>query len=146
MLLHLPRERSEESVTRGRLAIDGVFQCYTLEDVIRERPGVPVSEWKIKNETAIPAGRYRVVLTFSQRFQRVTPELLDVPGFTGIRIHPGNTAHDTSGCILVGTTRSGEQAIGGSRAAFNDLMDKLLSTGQEIWIEIENPAPLEAAA
>jgi hypothetical protein len=79
----------------GDLHIDGEFFCHTLED--EKRPdGV-----KIKHETAIPAGKYTVILTKSNRFKRIMPLLVDVPMFSGIRIHGGNDSKDTSGCPLV---------------------------------------------
>lgn len=87
---------------------------------------------KVMHETAIPAGTYKVAVSFSRRFKRDLPILLDVPGFEGIRIHPGNTAEDTSGCILVGTTKSAD-FIGNSVLAFNGLYAEILSA----WIKKE---------
>jgi len=83
------------------------------------------------------AGRYEVVVTFSQRFQRPLPLLLGVPHFTGVRIHPGNTDADTEGCILVGRTK-GENFIGESRSAFSLLFLKLQQAVQreKVFIEI----------
>jgi hypothetical protein len=81
--------------TIGKMYIDGIDTCYTLEDVVREE--------KIYGETAIPTGTYKVIINFSNRFQQLMPLLLDVPEFEGVRIHPGNTDKDTHGCILVGT-------------------------------------------
>ena len=74
---------------------------WVLEDQVREVVGEPVSEWKVPGKTAIPAGRYKVLITFSNRFQKLMPQLMDVPGFTGVRIHAGNTAADTEGCLLL---------------------------------------------
>jgi hypothetical protein len=90
MELLLQRKPSADGCTIGQLFVDGVFCVFTLEDVVRDGP-------KIAHETAIPAGRYRVDVTRSQRFGRMLPILLTVPGFDGIRIHPGNVAADTSG-------------------------------------------------
>jgi hypothetical protein len=78
-------------------------------------------------------GTYAVRLTMSPRFGRILPLLIDVPGFDGVRIHPGNTAADTEGCLLVGTGRT-EDTITGSRDAFNALMLRL---EHEASIEIE---------
>lgn len=117
MRLDLHRRPSLNGATIGTLAIDGVPVCFTLEDVVREVPGVPVSEWKIPGETAIPAGTYEVIITPSARFKRDLPLLVGVPGFSGVRIHPGNTAADTEGCILVGYTEAAG-FIGRSRDAF----------------------------
>ena len=129
MNLRLIRRWPKATCTIGELLVDGAWFCFTLEDV--ERPE------KIPGETAIPAGRYKVIITHSQRFDRELPLLVDVPGFTGIRIHAGNTDADTLGCILVGK-RTLENAIGESRAALDDLMEKLRVQG-EIWISVENP-------
>ena len=129
MNLLLIRRWPKATCTIGELLVDGAWFCFTLEDV--ERPE------KIPGETAIPAGRYKVIITHSQRFDRELPLLVDVPGFTGIRIHAGNTDADTRGCILVGK-RTLENAIGESRAALDDLMEKLRVQG-EIWISVENP-------
>jgi hypothetical protein len=107
MKIELLRDKSTGKATTGRLLIDGVFQCWTLEDVVRPS--------KIAHETAIPAGTYKVVITESNRFKRRLPLLVDVPGFDGIRIHPGNSADDTDGCILVGTSKTVDW-ISGSRA------------------------------
>jgi hypothetical protein len=138
MELRLIREPTRNDTTFGVLFADGRFHCHTLEDAIRERPGVPVEHWKIKGQTAIPAGRYYVDLTRSNRFQRVLPELMTVPGFTGVRIHSGNTIADTDGCLIVGSGRS-SWGITGSRVALERLMGELLQQ-KDIWITIENPA------
>lgn len=124
-------ERTEQSAdsTIGELSVDGQFECYTLEDIVR-----PV---KIKGKTAISAGRYEVIINQSQRFGRLLPLLLNVPDFEGVRIHPGNTAADTEGCILVGDTKS-EGSVGQSKVAFARLFDKLeaASHTEKIFIDI----------
>jgi len=91
---HTYNTRGDRSII-GDLFIDGEFFCYTLEDEKRA-DGV-----KVYGETAIPTGTYNVKLTQSNRFKRLMPLLLDVPMFSGIRIHGGNTSKDTLGCILV---------------------------------------------
>ena len=100
-----------EHCTIGSLVVDGVRQCWTLEDKVR-KPFV-----KIPGETAIPGGTYQVDVTLSQRFGVPTPIVLNVPQFEGIRIHPGNTDKDTEGCILVGMHRDGD-VISGSGWAY----------------------------
>jgi hypothetical protein len=117
--------------TIGELLIDGKHECWTLEDVVR-----PVSE-KMYGETAIPYGVYDVVITYSPHFQRDLPLLLSVPNFTGVRIHPGNTAADTEGCLLVGTGRNAT-SVTGSRDAFNALYPKVrdaIRKGEKVTIE-----------
>lgn len=127
------------------LAVDGHPAGFVLEDPAREIEGVPVTDWKIPGNTAIPYGRYRVVVNHSQHFQRLLPQLLDVPGFAGVRIHPGNSDKDTEGCLLVGQTWSPNKPdwIGGSRVAFDALFPKIqaaLAEGQECWVEIRREA------
>jgi len=96
-----------------------VLECYTLEDTVRE-DGV-----KLPGRTAIPAGCYDIAITESPRFDKeMLPLLLDVPNFTWIRIHWGNTAKDTDGCILVGAVRA-KGAVLSSRVALDKLMEKL---------------------
>jgi hypothetical protein len=115
--------------TIGDLLIDSQFYCFTLEDMWREK--------KIAKVTAIPYGKYEVVINFSNRFQKQMPLLLNVPGFDGIRIHNGVTAEHTEGCILLGFTK-GEDIIGNSKSAFNSFMPKLeykLKRGK-VFIEI----------
>lgn len=116
MELKLLREKSTPHSTSGELFVDGKFVCYTLEDVTRDI--------KIPGQTAIPFGRYKVILNKSQRFGKVMPLLVDVPLFEGVRIHSGNTAADTEGCILVGLDAL-PNAIGRSRDAFTRLMEML---------------------
>lgn len=120
------------------------FICYTLEDRVREVKGKPVAEWKIQGQTAIPVGRYQIKKTWSNRFKRETLQLMDVPGFTGIRIHAGNTHPDTEGCLLPGTDISenlitGEQAVTRSRDAVAKVESRiypLLASGEQVFITI----------
>lgn len=130
MELLLQRNPSANGCTIGTLSIDGVTECYTLEDVVR-----PDGE-KVYGQTAIPAGRYHVTITMSNRFKILLPLLENVPNFEGVRIHPGNTAADTEGCILVGQTRT-SNSIGSSRAAFAALFEKMQNATDDIWITIE---------
>lgn len=139
MDIHLQRSATDEGKTFGELIVDGVFQCYTLEDAIRDV--------KVPGMTAIPAGRYRVRLTLSNRFKKVLPLLVDVPNFEGIRIHSGNTEHDTEGCILVGRYKAAT-GVTQSRAAMDTLMGMLRmadAVGEPIWITVANPEASAAA-
>lgn len=128
----LERRKLESTYTMGQLFTDGWFECFTLEDTVRDRE-------KIQDKTAIPYGRYKVIINMSARFKRLMPLLLNVPGFEGIRIHPGNTAADTSGCILVGKIR-GIEMILDSRSAFEPLYLKInaaLESEEEVWVNIK---------
>lgn len=127
MKLLLKRLHKTDNSTVGELYVDGKFECYTLED--KER------EVKIKCETAIPKGEYKVIINLSNRFKILLPLLISVPNFEGVRIHPGNTNHDTEGCILVGTTRS-KDFIGSSRIAFKKLFEKM-KKAKDITLTIE---------
>ena len=118
--------------TIGRLSIDGKYFCDTLEDTVR-KPGV-----KIPGKTALPAGKYKIELTESLRFKKLMPRLKDVPGFTGVLIHPGNTAQDTEGCILVGKNRVKGKVLD-SRETFQKLFKILIVAvrgGENLEIEI----------
>lgn len=116
MQITIKRLHKTDASTIGELLIDGVWECYTLEDV--ERPV------KIKAETAIPKGTYKVIINMSNRFKRLMPLLLNVPNFEGVRIHAGNSNHDTEGCILVGQSRN-KNYIGQSRKAYSKLFKKM---------------------
>lgn len=118
MKIEIKRDTYTKTSTIGKLYIDGVFECYTLEDVSR------ANGQKVWGATAIPSGAYKLVVNLSQRFGTRLPLLLDVPNFSGIRIHAGNTAKDTHGCILVGSTRD-KDFIGGSRNALAALLKKI---------------------
>jgi hypothetical protein len=143
MKLELLRDTYSSKFTLGKLYVDGVAFCGTLEDKVRTGPKVP-------HATAIPTGTYKVVIDMSTRFKRLMPHVLNVPDFEGIRIHPGNTDADTEGCILVGK-RSGDgfiDFIGDSRATFEPLLSKMMTAiahGQEITLAIA-PKEQEAAA
>ena len=115
MKLTVTRFIFTDKSTIGILDADGQFLSYTLEPVTR------VDDVKPR---AIPPGTYRLALLSSARFQTFTPHLMDVPGFTGIEIHPGNEPKDTEGCTLVGKTR-GVDWIGNSDEAFNELLATL---------------------
>lgn len=134
MNIQVVRFMCGETCTIGEMLVNGEHECWTLEDVVR-----PEGE-KIYGATAIPFGTYSVGITFSQHFQRDLPLVLGVPNFQGIRIHPGNTAADTEGCILVGTEHT-ETSVLNSRAAFNSLFPKIgdaIRRGEEVTLSIVN--------
>lgn len=128
MKLLLKRQPSSAKSTIGELYVDGVFECHTLEDVVRDV--------KIHGETAIPAGTYKVIINMSNRFKRLLPLLLNVPDFEGVRIHSGNSDADTSGCVLVGTyDPKTPDWVSGSRIAFDKLFAKM-QAAKDITLEI----------
>jgi hypothetical protein len=131
MRLKLERSRCGPKCTIGTLLVDGKVECFTLEDVVRAGE-------KVYGETAIPAGVYNVVVTPSNRFKRDLPLIENVPNFEGIRIHPGNTAADTHGCILVGAAK-GPDYVSHSREAFDALFKKIkesLGAGEKVTLEV----------
>jgi hypothetical protein len=124
VIIQVKRTTFSEETTIGELSINGIFDCYTLEDKTREISGVPVAEWKVPGKTAIPCGTYEVIVNYSNRFKRLMPLLVGVPGFDGVRIHWGNTATNTEGCILVGSLK-GVDFIGHSKLAFDSFFAQL---------------------
>ena len=142
MRLILQRLQLLNGCTIGELLVNGNHECWTLEDTVRA-PGE-----KVPHQTAIPFGTYRVITDLSARFGRVMLHVLDVPDFAGIRIHSGNTAADTDGCILVGLDRLKDR-VGRSRAALDILQPKVqsaLDAGEEVTIEVTQPNPGDVVA
>lgn len=145
MKMILQREPSVNLCTHGALSVDGVPECVTLEDEIREVADMPVETWKIPGQTAIPVGTFGVIVDFSSRFNRLMPHIVGVDGFTGIRLHSGNTAADTEGCILVGRQRDGDM-VTESRIAFEALFAKIKAAAaklEPVQITILNPAIIQ---
>jgi hypothetical protein len=150
MKLRLQRHASGPTSTIGELSeeiADGVWSdrwCWTCEDVVREQRGVPVEQWKVYGATAIPEGTYRVILSQSTRFGgQLMPELLHVPGFTGIRIHSGNTSLDTEGCVLVGLNTDGTQVLH-SREAYGMVKSRIEDAdrdGNHVYLMVCNGLP-----
>lgn len=136
MKLKLLRTKFGEKLTNGQLYVDDVFFCFTLEDVVRE-DGRDVSKWKIPHETAIPRGIYKLTLEDSPKFGPETPTINNVPGYTGVRMHAGNTPEDTDGCIILGFKLSPEGLIvpGTTKPAVAELKAKLRAS-KEATIQI----------
>jgi hypothetical protein len=114
--------------------VDGIKECYICEDVVRPK-GV-----KVHGQTAIPEGRYEIIINMSPRFKRELPLLLNVPNFEGIRIHSGNHEGHTEGCLLPGKTRNAS-GVFSSVIATNNLILKIrtaLQSGRKVFITIKN--------
>ena len=134
MKLRVERLWKKPAYTVGRLFVDGKFFCNTLEDTVRALS----NEKKVYGKTAIPYGEYKVVYNWSPKFGRNLPRLLNVPAFEGILIHPGNTADDSAGCILVGRNtevgRLTESRYTSDK--LNALIEDAQRRGESITIEI----------
>lgn len=118
MDLLLERKYLKEKYTIGHLSINGSYFCDILEDTVRDinRNGTfDCGEFKISGHTAIPYGEYEVKLTYSPKFKRELPIIMDVPNFEGIRIHRGNTIKDTSGCLLTGENKERGKVINSTK-------------------------------
>lgn len=131
---------SNSKSTISKLFINNEFFCDTIEDRDRNLKSSDslehIKSIKVKHETAIPYGTYQLVMSYSQRFEKYLPELLNVPGFDGIRIHPGNTEADSSGCILPGI-RNVDKVVN-SRLTMQKLQAKIDSVikTEKIFVEI----------
>lgn len=137
MNLVLKRIHYGEDFTVGKLFVNDNFVCYTLEDKVREVIGEPVPTWKVMGRTAIPKGVYPVTITMSARFRTRLPLIMDVPGFSGVRIHTGNSSVDTEGCILVGSMWDGKSNwVGGSKVAFSLLFPFIDQVKEPVTISI----------
>ena len=111
------------------------YLCDTLEPTWRD---YAKGARKIKGKSAIPEGRYPIVITFSPTFKKWLPLLVNVPMFSGIRIHAGNTVKDTQGCILVGENREVGKVLN-SRKHMKIVKEKIVEAknkGEGVWIEI----------
>lgn len=144
MQLTLKRESRTDTTTIGRLWVNDEKQpqCYVLEDKDRGLSQTDtlktIAERKVYGKTAIPAGKYEVVITYSERFKQYLPLLLGVPGFAGIRLHWGNDASASLGCLIIGTAKVNDNYVSGSRVAFAALFKRLkaVERKEKIWITI----------
>jgi hypothetical protein len=142
MKLTLNRNTRSAESTIGDLLINDEFFCYVLEDFDRgltsSMSESEIQQKKVYAKTAIPKGTYKVVITFSPRFKQYMPLLLNVKGFIGIRIHTGNVANHSEGCLILGMTKS-TNFVGQSKIAYSRLMAKLkkVEKTEEIIIEIK---------
>ena len=126
MKLTLKRIALRPTYTIGKLYIDDAYFCDTLEDTVRDtnKSGkFDNGEQKIKGKTAIPYGTYEIKWTYSPRFKKYTPQLMNVPSFEGIRVHAGNTSADTEGCLILGENKQVGKVLN-SRATINKFYPK----------------------
>ena len=108
MKLTLKRIALRPTYTIGKLYIDDVYFCDTIEDTVRylnKNGKFDNGQKKVHSKTAIPYGTYEIKWTYSPRFKKYTPQLMNVPSFEGIRIHAGNTSADTEGCLILGKNK-----------------------------------------
>lgn len=141
MKLTLKRIALRQTYTIGKLYIDDAYFCDTLEDTVRDtnKSGkFDNGEQKIKGKTAIPYGTYEIKWTYSPRFKKYTPQLMNVPSFEGIRVHAGNTSADTEGCLILGENKQVGKVLN-SRATINkfyQIIKEACSNGK-VTIEIK---------
>ena len=141
MELLLERKYLKEEYTVGNLYINGVFFCNILEDKVRDlnKNGTfDCGEFKIKGHTAIPYGTYEIKVTYSPKFKRELPLLLNVPSFEGVRIHKGNTAKDSSGCLIVGENKKKGMVINSTKyeVELTKLLKEVQNKKEKITIKI----------
>lgn len=143
MRIELKRIAKKDSYTIGKLYIDGKYQCDTIEDKDRGLKQDDdlrlIDKVKIYGETAIPVGDYSVIVSYSPKFGKNLPLLEHVPCFSGVRIHSGNTAKDSLGCIILGENKKVGQVIN-SRATCArvlPLIEAAYAKGERISIEIK---------
>lgn len=141
MKLTLKRIALRSTYTIGRLYVDGNYFCDTLEDTVRDlnkNGKFDNGEKKVYAKTAIPYGTYEIKWTYSPRFKKYTPQLMNVPSFSGIRIHAGNSSTDTEGCLLLGQNKKVGMVLN-SRATINKLypMIKEACSKGKVTIEIK---------
>lgn len=142
MELYLNRTDKRETRTNGDLYCEFVFLMHTLEDAVREVAGKPVSDWKVSGKTAIPSGRYRITLESSPKFGPETITINNVPGFSYIRMHSGNTEEDSEGCPILGYELDGIGRIvpGTTRSAVMNLKrvikEAMITRNEQVWITI----------
>lgn len=136
MNIDLIRDTKDPTKTFGKMFIDGKYLGETLEDADRilEDGGE-----KIDGQTAIPRGRYKVTVTYSNRFKKPMPYLHDVPDFDGVRIHGGNTEEDTHGCPLLGNirTKDGIAQCSGANERLMHLLESCEDRGEDVWITVK---------
>lgn len=139
MNIILNRIAKKAKYTIGKLYINDQYFCDTLEDTDRgltqSMTEQQIGSKKVYGETAIPTGTYRIIISYSNKFKRQMPLLLNVPGFAGIRIHSGNTEKDSLGCILVGKNKAVGKVLE-SRDTYSKLFSILQEANKKETIKI----------
>lgn len=143
MELILDRKWCKDTYSIGRLYIDGQFFSNTLEDKDRglnqSMSEADVKKIKVYGETAIPKGKYNIVINYSNKFKKLMPQIMNVKGFAGIRMHEGSTAKDSLGCVLVGNNTAVGR-LSNSKATYAKLYSKLKAAfdkGEKITLTIK---------
>ena len=143
MQLKLTRLYKKDTYTIGKLYINNQYFCDTLEDKDRglnsDMTEDQIFDRKVKGATCIPTGLYHLAYTYSPKYKRYLPLVLNVKGYAGIRIHSGNTDKDTEGCILLGENKKVGQVINSRKTCseFNRIVEKTLDKGELITLKIE---------
>jgi len=146
MNLKIIRDVKSKDFTLGMFYINGTRLGFTCEDTDRsleddkDNDGNPIDKGeKVYGKTAIPCGAYKVILSYSNRFKKVMPEVLDVPDFSGVRIHGGNTEEDTLGCPLLGSMRT-QTGVANCKIVNDRLISMLQDAedrGETVWLAVE---------
>lgn len=139
MRITLIRIANRPTYCIGKLYIDGKYFCDTIEDTDRglddKMSEEEILKYKIKSETAIPTGIYPITITYSPKYKKNMPLINNVKGYSGIRIHSGNTSKDTEGCLIVGKNKEVGKVLE-SRVTYNALYKRLVQAKDKIIIDI----------
>ena len=142
MEILVKRLHKKADYTIGKIYINGEYFCDTLEDTDRGLTQImtlsEIKEVKEYGRTAIPTGRYPIAYTYSPRFKKHLPLLLQVPAFEGVRIHSGNTHKDTEGCILLGENKAVGKVLNSRKTMdeFLRILKPAIEACEDIWIKI----------
>lgn len=140
MRLTLIRIANRPTYCIGKLYIDGKWFCDVIEDTDRglddSMTVEEILKKKVKGETAIPTGIYPVYLTYSPKYKKQMPLIDNVKGYSGIRIHSGNTSKDTEGCLIVGKNKEVGKVLE-SRKTYDALYRRMVQTNSKIIIDIQ---------
>lgn len=144
MELILERKIHNQTSTEGNLYVNGKWFCNTIEDVVRAKPGEWKKELKVYAKTAIPYGKYPVLVTWSNKFNRQLTGVFDVPDFEGIRIHNGTSENSSAGCIIVSyKDDDANHRLVNDKAAMNDLCNLVeeAQKKEKVWLTIKDYEP-----